>query len=104
MPTMRNNHSLQSDTRLKTMTVGDLLKSIEGLAPETLVVILSPPFGTFGSDMPYGIAAIEETIMPRMEQINKAYAFEDEETGEMHHVEEETQVWPEWRGVILQGR
>lgn len=104
MPATRNNYSLQSDTRLKTMTVGDLLKSIEGLAPETPVVILSPRFGTFGSEMPYGIAAIEETIMPRMEQTYPASEYEDDETGETRHIEEETQVWPEWRGVILQGR
>lgn len=103
MPVTRNNYQLQARSEAR-MTVGDLVKSLEGLPLDLPVVLLSPQYGAFGSEMPYSIASVEETVMPRMENTIQALDYEDDETGETIHREEETQVWPEWRGVVLQGR
>lgn len=102
--TARNNYQLQGRGTPHTMTVAELRASIDGLPDHLPVVILSPRFGTFGSEMPYGIVSVEETIMHRMERVIPASEYEDDETGEMVRTEEETQVWPAWRGIILQGK
>ena len=103
MATTRNNYQLQARQRDPMMTVADLRRALEGLLAELPVVILSPQFGAFGSEMPYEVGAIDETVMPRMEHKIEALTYEDDETGETIHREEELQVWPEWHGVVLQG-
>lgn len=104
MPVPRNNYQLQGGNVGPTITVSDLLTALAGLPKDAPVVILSPKYGAFGSEMPYGIATIEDTLMPRMKRIIPATEYEDEETGQITSQEAETQVWPEWRGVVLQGR
>lgn len=104
MPVPRNNYQLQGGNVASTMTVGDLLAALAGLPKDAPVVILSPEYGAFGSEMPYGVETIEDTLMPRMERIIPATEYEDEETGETISQEAETQVWPEWRGVVLQAK
>lgn len=104
MPVPRNNYQLQAGNIAPTLTVGDLLDALEQLPRDAAVVVLSPEYGGFGSEMPYGIATVEDTLMPRMERIIPAAECEDEDTGEVTTQEAETQVWPAWRGVILQCR
>lgn len=104
MPVPRNNYQLQGGNVAPTMTVGDLLAALADLPHDAPVVVLSPEYGAFGSEMPYGVATIEDTFMPRMEHVIPATEYEDDETGEMISQEAETQVWPEWRGVVLQSR
>ena len=102
MLTTRNNYQLQGGNVGRTMTVRDLQECLADLPADMPVMILSPKLGTFGSEMPYGITGVAETFMPRMEQTNPAAEWEDEDTGAMVTCEAETQIWPEWRGVILQ--
>ena len=102
MTAERNNYQLQGGNVGRTMTVRDLQERLAALPPDLPVVILSPKFGAFGSEMPYGVTSVAETLMPRMEQTNPAQEWEDEDTGETRSCEADTQVWPEWRGVILQ--
>jgi hypothetical protein len=102
VPTQRNNHQLQSADRLATLTVGQLRAALAGLDDSLPVAILSPKFGAFGSEMPYGIGAVEDVLMPRMQHTNPAEEYENDD-GDLIKVEADTQVWPEWRGVVLQG-
>jgi len=104
MPATRNNYQLQADNRTPHMTVADLLKSLEGMPQDLPVVFLSPRYGCFGSEQPHSIGTVEETVMPRMENVIPACTYVYDETGETVRNEEETQVWPEWRGVVIQGR
>lgn len=101
---IRTNYRLQGGGTPHTMTVAELRTLLNDLPDHLPVVMLSPRYGGFGSEMPYGIVAAEETIMHRMERVIPASEYEDDETGEMVRIEEETQVWPAWRGVILQGK
>lgn len=102
--TARINYQLQGRGTPQTMTVAEVRALLDGLPDHLPVVMLSPRYGTFGSEMPYGVVSVEETIMHRMEQIIPATEYEDDETGEVVRTEEETQVWPAWRGIILQGK
>ena len=105
MSVIRNNYQLQATAdRIATMKVADLIAALSNFPADMPVVMLSPEYGSFGSEMPYGVSSVDETVMPRMKRVNPAHSYEDDETGETVNVEADTQIWPEWRGIVLQGR
>ena len=102
MPITRNNYSLQARPPSGTMTVASLRRLLESLSDDLPVVILSPKYWGFGSENPYSVVSVEETVLPRMEAKMPSGGYYDDD-GELVTYDAETQVWPEWRGVIIQG-
>ena len=85
----------------RTMTVGQLIEQLQALDPAAPVIMQAPRYGFFGSDEAYTVEAAEAVHMPRREQVNAGGIGIDDETGEEYAYEPYTQVWDEWRGVVI---
>lgn len=85
----------------KTLTVGELLEQLARLDPAAPVIFRSPHFGAFGSGTEYSVDKVEAVTMERKEHHTPAGTAIDDETGEEYATEADTQVWEEWRGVVI---
>jgi hypothetical protein len=86
---------------MTTMTVGQLVERLQGLDPAAQVIFRSPHHGCFGPNEAYTVEAVEAVTMPREELHHPGGVSTDEEIGEEMTYEAHTQVWDEWRGVVI---
>lgn len=85
-----------------TLTVGELVKMLDGLDDRMPVVFKSPMYGAFGSGSMYSVDKAEIVKLERKEQHYPACSGIDDETGEPFTSEAYTQVWEEWEGVVIE--
>jgi hypothetical protein len=98
---MGTTYYAQSEHCAETMTVGELIRRLKMFHPDEKVIFRSPMYGSFGSNTAYAIESINRVLLGREERTTPSYKHEDEETGELITVEEYTQVWREWSGVVI---
>ena len=96
-----SNYYPQSERRVATMTVAQLIERLAALNPDLPVIFQSPKYGAFGSNATYSIDAVTETEMPRREDRWPGGSYIDEETGEEVKYEETTNVFYHWHGVVI---
>ncbi|AGC35735.1 hypothetical protein ACP46_gp50 [Rhizobium phage RHEph06] len=84
-----------------TLTVGELVKLLDGLDDRMPVVFKSPQYGAFGSGTMYSVDKAEIVKFERKEQHYPASSGVDEE-GDPFSNEAYTQVWEEWEGVVIE--
>jgi hypothetical protein len=85
----------------RTMTVRDLMAKLAALDPDAPVIFKAPQYGAFGSGQTYSIDNAEAVHMERREHYNPPAPAFNEDTGEEYMTEADTQVWEEWRGVVI---
>lgn len=98
---MAKTYYAQSEHPTKTMTVGELIDQLSKQDPSAVVVFRTPLYGTFGSNTAYSIDAVAAEVLDRREDYYPACRRIDEETGEEVDVEEYTQVFHAWSGVVI---
>jgi len=86
----------------KTLTVGELIERLSSLDPAAPAIFRLPQFGAFGSGQEYSIERVEAVRLERKELHIPATMALDDETGEEYMTEAETQVWKEWKGVVIE--
>lgn len=92
----------QSDWRVPTMKVADLIAKLTALPDHDLpVVFRSPLYGSFGSNTAYSIEAVTEEHLPARTEHHPPQPDIDDETGDEYMTEPYEETWQEWKGVVL---
>lgn len=85
----------------KTLTVGDLLASLNGHDPDLPVIFRSPLHGCFGSNVGYSLDTVSRETLDRREEHHPATVWFDEEEGVDVPQEAYTDVFEPWDGVVI---
>jgi len=85
----------------KTMTVGDLLASLDGHDRNLPVIFRSPTYGCYGSNVGYSLDTVSRETLERREVHIPATTWFDEEEGVDVPQEAYTDVFPAWDGVVI---
>ena len=87
--------------RPKTLTVGDLLVSLNGHDPDLPVIFRSPQYGCFGSNVGYSVDSVSRETLERREEHHPATIWFDEEEGVDVPPDAYTEVFEPWDGVVI---
>lgn len=98
---MSGNYYRQSDAPGRTLTVSQLIERLQALDPDAPVIFRSPEYGVFGSNTEYGISVAAPDYSARQVRDYPASTFLDDETGEEVTCEAWTQIFHEWKGVVI---